>query len=147
MAREMAHAQDTWNSLMVSDEQIEDLFEPYGVSPIWHLDGQSTSAPGMGSSVNQFYGAQTADEAIQTFPTEVVWYLYYEGAFQYLDGGTLDLGVVRDSLLDATNDFELFQEVFETVAYRGFSGGAIQLISTLCANGESGATATVSSCA
>jgi hypothetical protein len=147
MAREQAHAQDAWNSLTVTDEQIEDLFDAYGVSPIWHIDGQSTSAPGMSGAVDQFYGAQSASAAVQSFPTEVVWYLYYEGAFQYLDGGTLDLGVVRDSLLDATNDFELFQEVFESVAYRGFTGGALQLISTLCANGESGATATVSSCA
>jgi len=27
------------------------------------------------------------------------------GTFQFLDGGRLDLGVVRDSTLDATNDY------------------------------------------
>jgi hypothetical protein len=47
---------------------------------------------------------------------------------------------VRDSTLDASNDFELFVEPFESVAFRGFSGGAWQLISTLCANGASAGT-------
>ena len=86
--------------------------------------------------------------AINAFPTKLVWYFYYEGAFQLLDGGQLDLGIVRDSLLDSTNDYEIFSEIFETVAYRGFSGGAMQVISTLCANGGSAGTiSTAGSCA
>ncbi len=39
------------------------------------------------------------------------WLLYPEGTFQFLDGGRLDLGVCRDSTLDATNDYESFVEV------------------------------------
>lgn len=149
LARETAHSQnDQWNSLMISDQQIDDIFETWGVSPIWHLDGQSTSAPGLSGAVDQFFTAQTANAAIQSFPTEMVWYLFYEGCFQYLDGGRLDLGIVRDSLLDATNDYEVFVEQLESVAFRGFTGGAIQLVSTLCANGGSAATiSTTSSCA
>lgn len=149
LLRETAHQQDSsWNSLAVTDQQVDDLFNQWGVSPIWHIDGQSTTAPGLGSSVNQFFTAQSASGAIETFPTQAVWYLYYEGAVQYLDGGRLDLGIVRDSLLDATNDMEVFVEVFETLAFRGFGGGAIQFISSLCASGGSAGTiATTGVCA
>ena len=49
----------------------------------------------------------------------LAWLLFVTGTFQFLDGGRLDLGVVRDSVLDATNDYETFVEVFEDVAFRG----------------------------
>lgn len=138
LARETAHQQDgQWNSLMITDQQIQDLFTPYGVSPIWHLDGQASGVQGV--AVNQFFSTQSTG-AVNVFPTSVTWYLYYEGSVQYLDGGRLDLGIVRDSLLDATNDFETFVEVFETLAFRGFSGGALQLNTTLCASGGSAGT-------
>ncbi|MGO9974403.1 MAG: major capsid protein [Solirubrobacteraceae bacterium] len=149
LARESAHQQDDqWNSLAVSDAQIEALFDAYGVTPVWHFDGQATTAPGLSGAVNQYFTTQSGSGVVQKFPTELVWYMWYEGAFQLLDGGRLDLGIVRDSLLDSTNDFETFTEIFETLAYRGFSGGAVQIISTLCANGASaGTTSTSSSCA
>jgi hypothetical protein len=35
--------------------------------------------------------------------------------FQFLDGGELDPGLVRDAKLNAANDFELFSERFEGV--------------------------------
>lgn len=146
LGREIGHAQTSdWNSLMITDAQIEALFDPYGLSPIWHIDGQSSSVAG---GVAQTFAVQGASGAINLFPTKMVWYFYYEGAFQLLDGGRLDLGVVRDSLLDSTNDYETFVEIFEKIAYRGFTGGAIQLVSTLCANGQSAGTVnTTSSCA
>lgn len=149
LARETAHAQDSsWNTLAITDAQIDELFSTWGVSPIWHLDGQATTASGLSGAVNQLFTAQAGSGVIQPFPTKCVWYLWYEGAFQYLDAGTLDLGIVRDSLLDATNDYELFQERFETVIFRGFTGGAVQFISSLCANGGSAGTiSTAGSCA
>ena len=61
------------------------------------------------------------------------WLLYVEGSFQFFDGGRLDLGVVRDSLLDATNDYETFVEPFETVAFRGIE--AYQVQSTVAPTG------------
>ncbi len=146
IAREIGHAQNAdWNALAITDQQIEDTLAVWGISPIWHLDGQAAAGS---ISAGQLFTAQTASAALQSFPVTVAWYFFAEGQFQLLDGGRLDLGVVRDSLLDATNDYELFSEVFETVAYRGFTGGAIQLISTLCANGASaGTVSTTSSCA
>ncbi len=58
----------------------------------------------------------------------MVAYVFVEGSMQRLDGGRLDLGVVRDSTLDATNDYETFVEVFETVVSRGFANSGLQLI-------------------
>lgn len=31
----------------------------------------------------------------------------------YIDGGVLDLGIVRDSTLNSTNDYHVFGETFE----------------------------------
>lgn len=35
------------------------------------------------------------------------------GSLQLLDGGTLDLGLVRDSTLNTSNDFQMFSETFK----------------------------------
>jgi hypothetical protein len=146
LAREIAHAQDAgWNSLMVTDDMVTALLRASGANPIFHLDGQPNTVAG---GVAQTFPAQSASGAINPFPGKMVWYLFPEGSVQFLDGGRLDLGVVRDSVLDATNDFELFVEPFEQLAFRGFTGAAIQYVSTLCANGTSAGTVdTTASCA
>ena len=61
--------------------------------------------------------------------------------FQFLDGGGLDLGVVRDSTLDATNDYETFVEIFESVAMRGLE--VYQVQSVVLPNGGSAGTVAV----
>ncbi len=146
LAREIGHAQTSeWNSLTVSDQQIVDLLRASGINPVFHLDGQPSSVAG---GVAQTFAVQGASGAVNAFPTKLVWYVYAEGMFQFLDAGRLDLGVVRDSTLDATNDYETFVETFEGIAYRGFTGGALQMVSTLCANGGSAGTiSTASACA
>lgn len=145
LARELAHDNSgSFNVLEISDEQVDQLFSAHGINPVYHIDGQAESA---GKYPLQGWTAQSAETAIKAFPSKMVWYLYLEGTVQFLDGGRLDLGVVRDSTLDATNDYETFVETFEGVAYRGFSGGLLQIVSTLCANGKSSATETVSTCA
>ena len=138
LARETAHAQSAdWNSLALSDDQVDALLRARGINPIWHLDGQPADATSGDVYPLQLFTAQTASAAVEAFPTKVVWYLYPEGAFQFLDGGRLDLGVVRDSVLDSTNDYETFVETFEGVAFRGFPGAATQFITSLCASGGS----------
>lgn len=59
-------------------------------------------------------------------PDVCEWFLFPEGTFQFLDGGTLDLGVVRDSRTNAVNRYETFAETFEGVAKRGNYGYAIR---------------------
>jgi hypothetical protein len=147
LARETAHQQGTdWNALEIKVEQAEALIRNAGINPIFTLDGLPEEA---GKYPLQGFASQTGTGAIHAFPTKVVWNLFPEGSLQFLDGGRLDLGVVRDSTLDATNDYETFVETFEGIADRGFENAAIQFVTELCADGSSGATSTAaeSSCA
>ncbi len=141
MARESAHQQGTdWNALAVTDEQIEDVMKVHRVRPIWHLDGQA-------EPTSKHYPAQTFTavaeaSAVKKYPEKTAFYVWVDGSVQFLDGGRLDLGVVRDSTLDATNDFECFYETFEGLAARGFVNSVLQVVSTLCPSGASSGTVT-----
>jgi hypothetical protein len=143
LAREIGHAQnDYFNALAVTDELIEDMLHNAGINPIWHLDGQPE--PSSKNYKTQFWAAPEEGKVIKAFPTEMVSYLFVEGSIQFMDGGRLDLGVVRDATLDATNDYEVMVETFENIANRGFAHSAWQLVSTLCANGASAGTISTS---
>jgi hypothetical protein len=133
-----------------SDAQIDDWFRVRGVNCIWTLDGLKAGTYGTGGSAitNQFFGLLGSSAPEPQWPGQSSdgsfmpsWLLFVEGSFQYLDGGNLDLGVVRDSLLDSSNDWEAFVEVFETAAFRGLE--AYQVQSTILPTG--GSTGTVSS--
>lgn len=67
--------------------------------------------------LNEF-DPQTAG-ALDGWGTSFDWFLFSEGTWVFLDGGTLDLGIVRDSALVGTNDYRMFVETFEGVAKIG----------------------------
>ena len=139
-ARELAHDVQGGDPLAVPDSVIDSWFSVRGVNPIWMLDGSALEGTGATFPL-QGWGTQSA-AAVSPWPTKMVWRLFVEGTFQFLDGGRLDLGVVRDSMLDATNDYETFLEVFEGIAFRGLE--ALKVVTTTSATGASSATATVS---
>jgi hypothetical protein len=93
-----------------------------------------------GGATGQVVGAQPASVAVLSWPDTVIWYAFAEGSWVYLDNGELDLGVVRDSTLNSTNDYETFAESFEAVAGMGVE--SLRVTSTLCANGAAGGTVT-----
>jgi hypothetical protein len=139
LARESAHQQgNDWNSLMVTDEQIEDVMRVHRVRPIWHLDGQAE--PASKHFPSQSFVAAAEASAIKKYPTKTAWYVWVDGSVQFLDGGRLDLGVVRDSTLDATNEMEMFHETFEGLAQRGFPNSVLQVVSELAPTGASSGT-------
>ena len=70
------------------------------------------------------FGAQ-AEGALLDFPGSFTWFLFSEGSFVFLDGGTLDIGIVRDSGLVGTNDYRMFTETFEGLAFVGIESLAI----------------------
>ena len=82
------------------------------------------------------FGSQSA-AAMLEFPDSFVWYLFAEGSFLFLDGGTLDLGIVRDSTLVGTNDYKMFVETFEGIAFVGVE--SLQITSTINVNGVAAA--------
>lgn len=104
--------------------KIMALLRSFNVEPTFYIDGET--------GASQIFGAQTAGDLLP-FPETVVWYLFPEGTFLFLDGGTLELGLVRDSVLNSTNEFQLFGEQFENVAMVGIESLAVT--STVCDNG------------
>jgi hypothetical protein len=82
------------------------------------------------------FGAQGATALVE-FTDTFVWYIFAEGTFLFIDGGTLDLGIIRDSTLTGTNDYKMFVETFEGVAKVGVESLAVT--STIQVNGAAAA--------
>jgi hypothetical protein len=78
-----------------------------GIQPTFYLDGSATGG--------QVMGAQTA-AVLVAYPAFAEIFMFVEGTWLGLDGGTLDLGVVRDSTLNSTNKYQVFAEQFLNVA-------------------------------
>lgn len=106
-----------------------------GVQASFYLDGPT--------GAGQIFGAQNAG-ALLEFPDTVVWYLFPEGTFLFLDGGELDLGIVRDSVLNSTNDFQIFMETFEGIAKVGIE--SLEITSTVCPSGAYAPAGTLITC-
>ena len=119
----------------VAPGDVDGLLRRYGVEPTWYLD----TATGAG----QIITAQT-DGPQRDFPAEIVYYLFPEGSFLFLDGGTLELGIVRDSTLNSTNDYQIFGETFENVAFVG--PVSFEITSEICQSGTVAAPATALTC-
>ena len=119
----------------VTDGDIEALLRARGINVTWQIDDTT-------------FGAAQTSGAMNEFTDTFVWYLFAEGTFLVLDGGTLDIGVIRDSTLVGTNDYKMFVETFEGVAKVGVE--SIKVTSTIQVNGARSAlrdtlgTATVS---
>jgi hypothetical protein len=75
--------------------------------------------------------------ALLEFPDTFKWYLFAEGTFLFLDGGTLDLGIIRDSSLVGTNDYKMFVETFEGIAKVGIE--SLVITQTVNVNGVAAA--------
>jgi hypothetical protein len=110
-----------------ADSVINGFFATRRVNITWHLDDASS------------LGNAQAAGALNAWPTSFKWNLFAEGTFLFLDGGTLDLGIVRDSGLIATNDYKMFVETFEGVAKLGIE--AIEVTTTTSITGQVAATA------
>lgn len=110
----------------LAEAKINRWFAVRNLNVTWHIDGEA----------GQYFAPQGTG-ALVDYPSTVVWYLFAEGTFLFLDGGTLDLGLVRDSTLNATNDYKMFAETFEGVAKRGVE--SYRIVSTLRATGEAAA--------
>ena len=113
--------------LSVADSEIDGYLSNRNVNVTWHIDDS--------------FSAQSAG-ALVGFPATIVWYIFAEGTFLFLDGGTLDLGVVRDSDLVSTNDYKMFVETFEGIAKVGIESIKVTT-TTAIAGGVAGTVDTV----
>lgn len=89
---------------------------------------------------NQLFSTPTSGADLPNFPpgpastsARVIWYIFPEGTFARGDAGTLDLGIVRDSTLNNTNDYEFFAESWEAIVPHVIESQRIT--STLCTTG------------
>jgi len=94
---------------------------------------------------SQGYAAEAAG-ALDDFPDDLQYAIFPEGQFIHVDGGSLELGIVRDSTLNSTNDYQIFGETFENVAMLGPAQGALWVTQGICPSGEFPALGTALSC-
>ena len=119
-------------------EEASANLRSYGIEPTWYKDTPSTGT-------SQGFSAETAS-AIDDFPDIAQVALFPEGTFLHLDGGVLELGIVRDSTLNSTNDYQVFGETFENVARIGPTQAARWASITICPAGSFPAAGTGISC-
>jgi|GEM_PF-2599787 len=120
-------------------DSIVSYLRSVGIDPVFYLDTPSTGTTQLPDS------AQTAG-AIDSTPANFQWAFYPEGAFLGIDSGTLELGIVRDSTLNATNDFQVFGERFRNVARIGPAQSAYWITTTYCAQGSFPPAGTARTC-
>jgi hypothetical protein len=121
-----------------SRQEVLNILRLTGVEPSFYLDTPSTGT-------DQGFADETAS-ALDDFPTVAQWAVFIEGTFLHLDGGVLELGIVRDSTLNTTNDYQVFGETFENVARIGPEQAALWVTSTICPTGEFPDLTTALSC-
>jgi hypothetical protein len=123
LCRGMGSAYDA-AQLGIADATITTWFRNRGVNVTFHLDGLNAQDLGAGGASPEDIPAQNyanaADGAVVPgFIDKIDSVLFAEGDWLFLDGGTLDLGLVRDSNLNAINRYQTFVEDWEGVAFRG----------------------------
>jgi hypothetical protein len=123
MAADLTLAMPGDGTLAVSKAEIDGYLATVNVDLVASLDATVFGAQGSG--------------AMLEFPDTFVWYLHAEGTFLFLDGGTLDLGIIRDSSLVGTNDYKMFVETFEGIAKVGIE--SLKITSTISINGVAAA--------
>lgn len=113
--------------LAVADAEIDRFFMARNLNPSYTLDSPT------GASVFQGWGVQGVGDLLP-WPSKVTIWLFPEGSWMFLDGGELNLGMVRDSTLNRTNDFQMFSETFEKMIFRGHESLALTL--DTCVSGQ-----------
>lgn len=88
----------------VSTSEVDGYFGEFNLSPIWYID----DVPG-----------QAAFESSTAVPATANWLLFPTGTYVRLDGGELNLGVVRTKEDVKKNQYTEFSETFETIAHMG----------------------------
>lgn len=103
------------------------LFETMNINVEFYYD--YSTAQGATSAMQESQGAGH----LHNLPTDFRLYAYAPGTWIRLDGGVLNVGLVRDSILNSQNNLQLFSEEWTQVCKVGFESIALDL--TLCPSG------------
>jgi hypothetical protein len=116
--------------LNVADSMLSNFFDVRDIRMQWVQDWQTRGAAG---------GIAAVDGSIPTnWPTSVQGLLYAPGTFGRGNGMRLDLGVVRDSVLNAENDHTAAWSEEATLIAKFGHESRIMTFDDLVANGASG---------
>lgn len=85
-------------NLNITDAQIMSWFDTRDVRVQWVADWQTRGAGAAGTAT------PGATAGLTAWPSTLQFMLYAAGTHVIGDGGSIDLGVIRDSVLNATND-------------------------------------------
>jgi hypothetical protein len=118
--------------ISTSTADIDGWLASRGIQVNWYADSKTGGA--------QIVGAQGTG-VLNQFPALAYFYLFAPGSFIRLDAGTLDLGLVRDSVLNSQNNYRMFTESFENVAFVGVE--SLEIALTAYPDGTYGAAKTV----
>jgi hypothetical protein len=120
-------------TLAVADSTLDRFFAALNIRITLMKEGET----------GQGFGAQ-GDGTLNPWPSTVIGYIFPEGTWLFLDGGTLDLGIYRDSGLIETNDYRMFSETFEAAHFHGqFSH---RFIFDICPDGSASALIDIDPC-
>lgn len=118
--------------LAVADAEIMRWFDVRGINVTGSLDSPT------GAAVFQGFGTQSPNQPLNAWPAKARLSLFPEGSFLFLDGGELNLGFIRDSVLAKTNDLLFFAENFQQVAFVGVE--SLEITAQLAPTGLSAGT-------
>jgi hypothetical protein len=122
-----------------SEASLVEYLRSQYIEPTFYLDSPTTGTTQLPDA------AQTA-AAIDALPDNVQWAIYPDGAFLGIDSGSLELGIVRDSTLNSTNDFQVFGERFRNLVRLAPAQAAYWVTSDLCASGQFPPAGTARTC-
>lgn len=107
----------------LAESKIMGWFRERNVEPTLMIDGET------GQGFNR-----QGDGPVQGFPSIAKTYLYPDGSHLFLDGGELNIGVVRDADLVAKNSYRIFSETMEGHAFHGVESWAYDI--DICPDGN-----------
>lgn len=118
--------QSQFNRFDYNQAGIEDLLGRFNIRVTYTLDGPTD---GEGSVLPR----QPAGNMLP-LPTVVEWAMFAPGSWLFVDSGVLELGIVRDSTLNATNSYQVFGESWEAAA--GIGVQSLWVTSNVCPSGQ-----------
>lgn len=131
--------------LVMAETAVDAFFRARNVNITWSPDYEFGRTIGQAGGPPAGVQNGSGTPAIG-YPSVARFYVHLEGSWLFLDGGQLDLGVIRDSSLVGTNDMLLFAETFENAHYHGVPGESYTYDIDICANGATVAADDIAVC-
>lgn len=114
------------------------LFQALRLNVSWYYDYSADVGAHGAMQITQSAGT------LNPFPATFRSWMFPPGTWVRLDGGTLDVGMIRDSSLVETNDYRVFAEEWIQVCKRGSESLALDV--TICPSGTGPSSVSALTC-